>query len=162
MVLPIYLQQTYFKYKYAILRSEVDYYLRVEQYEISKQKGYELINLSEINNDTIEYTAALHNLGINFYKESDIETADSLISRAYEMNKLINYEPYIKSNLSMLANIASAQKNYTKAIEYNLIKIVLKVLVYGSLSIVLYLLLLLSVRNDYSGETVLIQGFYLN
>ncbi|MFT5250548.1 MAG: hypothetical protein ACI93P_002290, partial [bacterium] len=113
--------ETPVKYKYAILRSEVDYYLRVEQYEISKQKGYELINLSEINNDTIQYTAALHNLGINFYKESDIETADSLISRAYEMNKLINHEPYIKINLSMLANIASAQKNYTKAIEYNLI-----------------------------------------
>ena len=109
------------KSRYFILRQEADYYLRVDQFDMSKKKGYELIALAETNNDTLELTAALHNLGINYYKEGDYSTADSLISIAYERNKAVKYEPFIINNLSMLANIAGRLGNQNQALKYNLI-----------------------------------------
>ena len=108
-------------FQYSILSSEADYYLRSDQFGMSKQIGRKIIDLADNNNDTLDLTAALHNLGINYYKEGDIETADSLISVAYDLNKEINYEPFILNNLSMLANIATKQGKIEKALEYNLI-----------------------------------------
>jgi serine phosphatase RsbU (regulator of sigma subunit)/tetratricopeptide (TPR) repeat protein len=113
--------ETPVKYQYAILSSEVDYYLRVEQYEISKQKGFEIINMAEQNKDTIWYAGALHNLGLNFINEGDYKTGDSLISKAYELNKLINNSTYLLNNLSVLASIASEQGDFLQALEYDLI-----------------------------------------
>lgn len=113
-------ENTKFSYRSRLMAAEAQYFQKVEQYEKSAQVDLELLDLSKINGDSVSISGTLHNLGICYYKQKDFDKADSLITEAYNINKLIGMEQFLIQNLTMLANINVRRGNHKLAIVYNL------------------------------------------
>ncbi len=113
-------ETTPFKNKRAVLSAEANYYENVEQLETAIEINSNLVEMAKEENDSVSLSAALHNLGICYYKQKESLKADSLIKEAYVINNIIGQTGYAINNLSMLANIQNRLGNSQKALEYDL------------------------------------------
>ncbi|GAB4133275.1 MAG: hypothetical protein Fur0041_05360 [Bacteroidia bacterium] len=108
-----------FKIKDRIRNVECSYFTVINQHEKSIEIRSKAMAEILSSGDSTAIAANLHNMCISYYKLGNYDMADSLVRKAYEINKLTGNNSYLIRNLTMMGNISNKKKDIKSAIAFN-------------------------------------------